>query len=427
MFPLIFLCNCLGILAGNLLLFYTSARLVEPKRPRLYVWAASLLGLAIWTLNNYLLPNPSPLLDTFTVVFAVVSSFCVSPRGQKWQSAVATLGLAVLTIAIMFVVSLVAFPVAEKLHIPAQVLTDTKRSFGNAIMSFLCQPIFALVCFFYYRLVKKGLPRVRLSPTLLFLLLIPISQALLMNIINRFLSYGISIGGIKQLYGQQIEELRQQVRRANEQLEVQMGYYRQLQESILTVNQIRHDLNNQLQAAYHLMDSGQTELARQQLNQLQRDMGPRVGPRFTSNLLVDAVLSDKARLCREAGIALTISTELPAELPIESTHLCSIFSNLLDNSIQGVLNSDGAQKIIELQASVRGNCLMIRCANPAKKPLRSQRHDPLRTHGLGLGILNTIASKYNGTLNTEYLDGSFRTDLCIPLPEKTEGEMAHVQ
>ena len=47
MFPLIFLCNCLGILMGNLLLFYTSARLVEPKRPRLYVWAASLLGLAI--------------------------------------------------------------------------------------------------------------------------------------------------------------------------------------------------------------------------------------------------------------------------------------------------------------------------------------------------------------------------------------------
>lgn len=447
MFPLIFLCNCLDILVGNLLLFYTSARLVEPKHPRLYVWAASLLGLAIWTLNNYLLPNPSPLLDTFTVVFAVVGSFCVSPRGQKWQGAVATLGLAVLTIAIMFVVSLVAFPLAEKLHIPAQVLTDTKGSFGNAMMSFLCQPIFALVCFFYYRLVKNRLPRMRLSPTLLFLLLIPISQGLLMNIINRFLSYGISIGGIRQLYGlavllsvaadvgfafgmwkiQHSEELRQQVRRANEQLDVQMGYYRQLQESILTVNQIRHDLNNQLQAAYRLMDSGQTELARQQLNRLQRDVGPRVGPRFTSNLLVDAVLSDKAMLCREKGVALTISTELPAELPIESTHLCSIFSNLLDNSIQGVLNSDTAQKQIELQALVRGNCLIIRCTNPAKKPVRSQRHDPLRTHGLGLGILNTIASKYSGTLNTEYRDGSFRSDLCIPLPEKTEGEMAHVQ
>lgn len=164
-------------------------------------------------------------------------------------------------------------------------------------MSFLCQPIFALVCFFYYRLVKNRLPRMRLSPTLLFLLLIPISQGLLMNIINRFLSYGISIGGIRQLYGlavllsvaadvgfafgmwkiQHSEELRQQVRRANEQLDVQMGYYRQLQESILTVNQIRHDLNNQLQAAYRLMDSGQTELARQQLNRLQRDVGPRSG------------------------------------------------------------------------------------------------------------------------------------------------------
>ena len=99
-----------------------------------------------------------------------------------------------------------------------------------------------------------------------------------MNVINRLISYVGGIGGIRQTYAfgvllsivadvvfvfgmwkvQQSEELRQQVRMANEQLDVQTDYYRQLQESILTVNQIRHDLNNQLQAAYQLMDSGET-------------------------------------------------------------------------------------------------------------------------------------------------------------------------
>ena len=123
-----------------------------------------------------------------------------------------------------------------------------------------------------YRLFKKGLQRQ------LFFLPIPISQILLMNVINRLISYAGGIGDIQLTYAfgvllsivadvvfvfgmwkvQQSEVLRQQVRMANEQLDVQTDYYRQLQESILTVNQIRHDLNNQLQAAYQLMDSGGT-------------------------------------------------------------------------------------------------------------------------------------------------------------------------
>ena len=123
-----------------------------------------------------------------------------------------------------------------------------------------------------YRLFKKGLQRQ------LFFLPIPISQILLMNVINRLISYAGGIGDIQLTYAfgvllsivadvvfvfgmwkvQQSEVLRQQVRMANEQLDVQTDYYRQLQESILTVNQIRHDLNNQLQAAYQLMDSGET-------------------------------------------------------------------------------------------------------------------------------------------------------------------------
>lgn len=226
---------------------------------------------------------------------------------------------------------------------------------------------------------------------------------------------------------QQSEVLRQQVRMANEQLDVQTDYYRQLQESILTVNQIRHDLNNQLQAAYQLMDSGETGLARQQLGQVQSSLGSRVGPRFSSNLTVDAVLSHKERVCREKGIALSINTELPPEMPIENAHLCSIFSNLLDNSIQGVLENGAENKGIDLHALVRGNCLTVSCKNPAGKPARSHGSDPLRAHGLGLGILGTIASKYGGTLDTEYTDGAFQVFLCLPLQNQPEGAAVNAQ
>ena len=447
MFPLIMLSNCLGILIGNLILFGTIMCLIKPKHLWVHVWVPSVLFLGIWTVNNYLLPAPSAVLDAATVIGSLVYVFCIAPRGHKIGGCVASLGLIASTIVIMFVLSLFTFPIAEKLNIPPEVLVDRKDSFGNAIMTFLCQLLFIPVCLGYYRFVTRVLPRWHLSPKLLFFLPVPISQIILMNVINRLRSYVGGIGDIQEIYAfgvllsivadavfvfgmwkvQQSEVLRQQVRMANDQLDVQTDYYRQLQESILTVNQIRHDLNNQLQAAYQLMDSGETGLARQQLGQVQSSLGSRVGPRFSSNLTVDAVLSHKERVCREKGIALSINTELPPEMPIESAHLCSIFSNLLDNSIQGVLESGAENKEIDLQALVRGNCLTVSCKNPAGKPARSHGSDPLRAHGLGLGILGTIASKYGGTLDTEYADGSFQVFLCLPLQNQPEGAAVNAQ
>ena len=447
MFPLIMLSNCLGILIGNLLLFGTIMRLIKPKHPWVHIWVPAVLFLGLWTVNNYLLPAPSALLDAATVVGSLVYVFCIAPRGHKIGDAIASLGLLASTIAIMFVLSLFTFPIAEKLQIPPEVLVDRKDSFGNAIMTFLCQLLFIPVCLGYYRFVTRVLPRWHLSPKLLFFLPIPISQIILMNVINRLRSYVGGIGDIQEIYAfgvllsivadvvfvfgmwkvQQSEVLRQQVRMANDQLDVQTDYYRQLQESILTVNQIRHDLNNQLQAAYQLMDSGETGLARQQLGQVQSSLGSRVGPRFSSNLTVDAVLSHKERVCREKGIALSINTELPPEMPIENAHLCSIFSNLLDNSIQGVLESGAENKEIDLQALVRGNCLTVSCKNPAGKPAGSHGNDPLRAHGLGLGILGTIASKYGGTLDTEYTGGAFQVFLCLPLQNQPEGAAVNAQ
>lgn len=104
-----------------------------------------------------------------------------------------------------------------------------------------------------------------------------------------------------------------------------------------------------------------------------------------------------------------------------------MFSNLLDNSIHGVLENDAGEKTISLQAAVRKNCLIIHCANPARKPLRQLSQDPLRVHGLGLEILKKISSEYDGYLNTEYQDGWFHATVCLPLSEEAEGVQTYAR
>lgn len=210
------------------------------------------------------------------------------------------------------------------------------------------------------------------------------------------------------------EQLRYQIRMAEEQLEIQNGYYRQSQDSILTVNQIRHDLTNQLQVAYALLEQGEQNKARYHLDQIQSGVRDRVVPQFCPNLMVDAVLSEKARLCRELGIRLDINAQLPPELPVESAHLCSAFSNLLDNGIHAVRDISVGEKYMELRTPLHADCLIIRCTNPSAPPVRRKgTGDPLRLHGLGLDILSRIAKQYHGSLDTEYHNGLFEVTLIL--------------
>lgn len=67
-------------------------------------------------------------------------------------------------------------------------------------------------------------------------------------------------------------ERRQALRRRQEELEhrlaVQEGYYQRIAQGQRQVQQLRHDINNQLQTVLRLVEAGQTSLAREQLGQL---------------------------------------------------------------------------------------------------------------------------------------------------------------
>ena len=58
---------------------------------------------------------------------------------------------------------------------------------------------------------------------------------------------------------------------------------------------------------------------------------------------------------------------------------------------------------------------MIRCSNPADAPKKRKNDDPLRQHGLGLTILQQLAERYSGQLQTSYQDGRFYAELMLSL------------
>ena len=96
---------------------------------------------------------------------------------------------------------------------------------------------------------------------------------------------------------------------------------------------------------------------------------------------------------------------MPKEMKVTDYHLCSIFTNLLDNAIEACEALPEPERSLTILTNARGEYLCIRVENScteahAGRPRR-------KGHGLGLPITSEIVQNYGGDLRTEYKDGQF--------------------
>ena len=427
--------NFLAILPSTVLVFYYVTKVVPVRRPKLLVRSLTALMYLVWIVNNYLLNNVSIALDVLSTLSCLVVILFSCPRENRLRGGLAYCSFMLIQYLVIIFLAAAIMPIIVGLGVPEEALTSTD-SCWYALMSGLASLLYWPCLHFSSRLFisdKSGRPR--WSAWLILNVAVPVSQVIMLNICIRLmyttdiyrgqttsLIWGIIcclVADLAMIIGiykhRQSQRLADHFRMVQEQLDIQQSYYQQLQYNITQINHIRHDLNNQLQAAYQLLESCEPDYVRTQLDQLTQNLRNKVGPAYCANLMVDAVLKNKEILCREQGIRMEVSVELPNALPVETSCLCSIFSNLLDNSIHGVKESGAVDRYIELRAGIRAGCLNVHCVNPAVNPKKTVLRSPLRTHGLGLEILEHLAQQYSGSLQTRFENGRFEAIMILPL------------
>lgn len=278
----------------------------------------------------------------------------------------------------------------------------------------------AIVWFLWIRIVEKSKPEI-----VWYYLLFPTSQVVLLAVagiycttynmpLNRYLYLLVAavfcfaadwvlFRSMKELSEKAVADER--ALWYEQLLEQQQSYYSYILADQEEASHIRHDMRNQLQTVYALIQQGDSETAQKQLGELKK-MTERTES-FCQNRIVNALLHVKDLQYRDQGIRLECQCSVPEDLPVSGVDLCSLFSNLLDNAANGVNQLSSGRKTITLASKLEGNVFVVRCENPysGEDSVRpSHRPDG---HGLGLSILEELANQYHGEMKLETNSGLF--------------------
>lgn len=155
--------------------------------------------------------------------------------------------------------------------------------------------------------------------------------------------------------------------------------------------------------------------------QLQGEIRKLKQSKVCQNRIVNAVFQEKMQVCADKQIQLSVDICLDEACPIKGFHLCSIYSNLMDNAIEGCQRVEaGTCRFIHIKTIQVKDFLSILIENSCDRWQAKERKNTVRSHhGYGLQILEDTVQIYEGSLKIRQSEGVFETELLLHLKEGT--------
>ncbi len=196
--------------------------------------------------------------------------------------------------------------------------------------------------------------------------------------------------------------LKMEINLLKQQNEIQYENYLTMQQQEMEIHKLYHDIGNHIETIKILLNEGDNQEAREYTNELTKKYKD-TRKYYSNNKIINAVLSQKLKLCEQKDITYNYDLRIPDNLLIKDVDLMSVFSNLLDNAIECQRNSSD-NKYIEIKVMPIGNYLTVKIINSKptkiepdieKNSFKTWKNDK-SLHGYGLKIIEEIVHRYDG-------------------------------
>ncbi|MDE7029109.1 MAG: GHKL domain-containing protein [Lachnospiraceae bacterium] len=200
-------------------------------------------------------------------------------------------------------------------------------------------------------------------------------------------------------------------------------YYEDMEQQQFEIRRLRHDLANHLQVLLSLPAQEKDGYIQKMIENPALEKAAVC----SGDATVNAVLSVKAGMMRQRGIALSAKVDIPGELPFEKPDICALFANALDNAAEGCLMLEDEKREVVLTARSAKGVLAVEVSNPCLRKdadtrgrfggLPGTTKPDAPRHGYGLRSIQQIVKKYGGDMEIQQEEERFC--LFCYLREKT--------
>ena len=175
-----------------------------------------------------------------------------------------------------------------------------------------------------------------------------------------------------------------------------------------------HDFHNHIDVLHHYLSTGSTGEAISYLEDLRSPMREAMQTVWTGEEAVDYLLNSKLSIATSRQIRVSTNIEFPRHTNLRSVDLVAILGNLLDNALDAAGSAEDSLRFINLTIRRINDMLIVKVENgcsaapiSADGSLQTTKKDK-SLHGWGLRSARTAAGNYDGTIETEYNDHTFR-------------------
>ena len=169
------------------------------------------------------------------------------------------------------------------------------------------------------------------------------------------------------------------------------------------------------------LEKDKAEEAAKYLESLRSPIEAVTQPVWVGDEAVDYLINSKNTLAASREIQVDCNIEYPQHTNIRSVDLVAILGTLLDNALEAVEGTEGNLRFINLTIRRINEMLIIKLENGcnatpavADGDLKTSKTDKT-LHGWGLQSVRTAAERYDGTIETEYSNHTFRAVVTLSL------------
>lgn len=208
--------------------------------------------------------------------------------------------------------------------------------------------------------------------------------------------------------------------------DTQKNYYEAMLSKEEDTRRFRHDVLNHLICIRELVAKGEIAPATAYVEEMQGDI-VKIQQKCYSvgNTIIDAFLNYYIQMLEE-DVEVRIIGCLAEKVSISDLELCTIFSNLIKNSVEELKKPGEGRKYLEVKVNSGQQAFQIEVSNSISKQSEETKENLPRTtkkdkknHGIGLRNVKDTIEKNHGTFQWRLEESDFKTVVTLPLTFNT--------